>query len=294
MSLDTFLQETRKALEVQLSIAASYPRSSLLNDAIRYSLLGNGKRIRPALVRAAAALANPANTQVWLVPAMALEMIHVYSLVHDDLPAMDDDDLRHGKPSNHRQFDEATAILTGDALQAEAFALLASAPGCSAEQSRAMILVTASAAGANGMVAGQMLDLAAENSQLDLNSLEQLHSLKTGALFRAALTLGVQCQSLEQAPLVKALDVYGEALGLAFQIVDDILDVTATTEQLGKPQGSDSAANKSTYVKLLGLDGARRKAREQHDIAVSALSDIGETSQSILWQLADFVLERKR
>lgn len=291
MSLTPFLTDTRKQLEDELSQCFSQAANQRLRDAMLYSLLDGGKRLRPALVRAAAEVTH-APLQSWLAPACALEMVHVYSLIHDDLPAMDDDDLRRGKPTNHKQFDEATAILAGDALQAEAFALLANARQFSDTQTRQMIRQLASAAGAGGMVGGQMIDLQSEHQTLTLPELENLHALKTGALIRAALQLGALCQPEVDAALLQALSQYGTAIGLAFQITDDILDVTASTEVLGKPQGSDIAAEKSTYVSLLGLNGAKLKAQEQYDRATAALNAMGLNQESTLWQLADYVLQR--
>ena len=291
MNLDDFLSDTREQLENRLLASFDAPKSERLRTAMHYSLLNGGKRLRPALVRAAA-LAAGNTSQDWLVPAMALEMIHVYSLVHDDLPAMDNDDLRRGKATNHKEFDEATAILAGDALQTEAFAILAGADHLSDRQARQMINQLSQAAGANGMVGGQMIDLQSERQKLTLAQLENLHTLKTGALIQAALHLGVLCQSPVNEALLSAFEHYGRALGLAFQITDDILDVTASTEVLGKPQGSDLAADKATYVGLLGLPGARQQAEQQHQLALAALAEVGMDAQTLLGQLADYVIQR--
>ena len=291
MNLDDFLSDTREQLENRLLASFDAPKSERLRTAMHYSLLNGGKRLRPALVRAAA-LAAGNTSQDWLVPAMALEMIHVYSLVHDDLPAMDNDDLRRGKATNHKEFDEATAILAGDALQTEAFAILAGADHLSDRQARQRITQLSQAAGANGMVGGQMIDLQSERQKLTLAQLENLHTLKTGALIQAALHLGVLCQSPVNEALLSAFERYGRALGLAFQITDDILDVTASTEVLGKPQGSDLAADKATYVGLLGLTGARQQAEQQHQIALAALAEVGLGAQTLLGQLANYVIQR--
>jgi geranylgeranyl pyrophosphate synthase len=291
MNLDDFLRDTREQLENRLRADFDAPKSERLRTAMGYSLLNGGKRLRPALVRAAA-LAAGNDSQDWLIPAMALEMIHVYSLVHDDLPAMDNDDLRRGKATNHKEFDEATAILAGDALQTEAFAILAGADNLSDRQARQMITQLGHAAGANGMVGGQMIDLQSEQQQLTLAQLENLHTLKTGALIQAALHLVVLCQSPVNEALLSAFERYGRALGLAFQITDDILDVTASTEVLGKPQGSDLAADKATYVGLLGLTGARQQAEQQHQIALAALAEVGLGAQTLLGQLANYVIQR--
>jgi len=291
MKLDAFLDTTRSELESALQQTFNKAASATLRHAIHYSLLDGGKRLRPALVRAAATVAGN-DTPLWLVPAQALEMIHVYSLIHDDLPAMDNDDLRRGKPTNHKQFNDATAILAGDALQSEAFYLIAREPGLNDAQARAMTLELSSAAGASGMVAGQMIDLESEHRTLTLAQLADLHRLKTGALIKAALQLGAQCNATLDAALAAGLNNYGDAIGLAFQITDDILDVTSSTEVLGKPQGSDLAAEKSTYVSLLGLEGARQQANEQHQRATQALQSLNLTEESVLWQLADYVIQR--
>jgi geranylgeranyl pyrophosphate synthase len=291
MKLDAFLDTTRSELESALQQTFNKAASATLRQAIHYSLLDGGKRLRPALVRAAAKVAGN-DTPLWLVPAQALEMIHVYSLIHDDLPAMDNDDLRRGKPTNHKQFNEAAAILAGDALQSEAFYLIAREPGLNDAQARAMTLELSSAAGASGMVAGQMIDLESEHRTLTLAQLADLHRLKTGALIKAALQLGAQCNATLDAALSTGLNDYGDAIGLAFQITDDILDVTSSTEVLGKPQGSDLAAEKSTYVSLLGLEGARQQANEQHQRATQALQSLNLTEESVLWQLADYVIQR--
>lgn len=292
MTLNDFLTDTHKALEIAL-LNSFQPSASLrLKQAIHYSLLDGGKRLRPALVRASAEVAQ-ADSSIWISPASALEMIHVYSLIHDDLPAMDNDDLRRGKPTNHRQFDEATAILAGDALQTEAFNRLASNSALTDSQARKMILTLSEAAGAKGMVGGQMIDLQSENQTLSLMELQNLHALKTGALIRSALKLGVLCHPEPDSDLIATLDQYGTAIGLAFQIIDDILDVTATTEMLGKPQGSDAELNKSTYVSLLGLDGAKAHAQTQHELALDCLRSIHLNQNALLWQLADYVVDRQ-
>jgi geranylgeranyl pyrophosphate synthase len=291
MNLNDFLFETRQQLETALEQTFQDSASESLIAAIHYSLLDGGKRLRPALVRAAAQLSGD-DSDRWLVPAQALEMIHVYSLIHDDLPAMDDDSLRRGKPTNHIQFSEATAILAGDALQTEAFRLLSEAEQLSDAQARAMSLQLAKQAGATGMVSGQLIDLESEHKTLTVAELENLHSLKTGALINASLQMGALC-SPELSPAIQsALQDYAHALGLAFQITDDILDVTSSTEVLGKPQGSDEAAEKSTYVSLLGLDGAKDKAIEQFERAIAALESLEQTSDSLLWQLAEYVIHR--
>jgi geranylgeranyl pyrophosphate synthase len=225
-------------------------------------------------------------------PAGALEFIHTYSLVHDDLPAMDDDDLRRGRPSLHKAYDEATAILVGDGLQARAFELLATAPGLSAGQRMAMVRELARAAGPDGMVGGQYIDIRATDTDMGLEELKAMHGLKTGALIRASLALGGIAADASEAQLA-ALDAYGEHIGLAFQVVDDILDVEGDTATLGKTRGKDSEANKPTYVKLMGLEGAREEARRLLEEGLAALSCFGE-SAGPLRELARYIVERDR
>lgn len=291
MKLSDFLDDTRQQLEHSLTATFQTSASIQLTEAVHYSLLEGGKRLRPALVRAGSELVE-ASEGHWLIPAQSVEMLHVYSLVHDDLPAMDDDDLRRGRPTNHKKFDEATAILVGDALQTEAFTLLAEAEVFSDNQSRKMMQILARSSGARGMVAGQAIDLASERKTLTLEELENLHALKTGALINAALLLGAHCSDSVETTTLNTLERYAHALGLAFQITDDILDVTGSTEALGKPQGSDAELEKSTYVKLLGLDGARAKATDQINLAKEALVSLKLDDAAILWQLCDYVLNR--
>jgi farnesyl diphosphate synthase/geranylgeranyl diphosphate synthase type II len=261
-----------------------------LFEASDYSLQIGGKRIRPTLCYAAAAAVD--NSQIaYLDPvASALEFLHTYSLVHDDLPAMDDDDLRRGKPSLHKAYDEATAILVGDGLQAKAFELIADAPGLSADQRIRMIKVLAAAVGLAGMVGGQFIDIQATNSDMTLEQLKAMHSLKTGALIRASLALGGIAAGASESQLA-ALDSYGSHIGLAFQVVDDILDVEGDTATLGKTQGKDSQANKPTYVKLLGLAGAKAEAQRLLQAALKALECFRESADH-LRDLARYIVER--
>jgi geranylgeranyl pyrophosphate synthase len=262
-----------------------------LFGAMRYSLLIGGKRVRPTLVYATAAAISPHASNAALDQiACALEFIHTYSLVHDDLPAMDDDDLRRGSPTCHRQFDEATAILAGDGLQTRAFELLANLPGVSADTRLALISALAAASGPRGMVGGQAIDLGAVQQQIGLDQLEAMHRLKTGALIRAAVRLGAIAAGAS-APQLDAIDRYAAAIGLAFQVQDDILDITADTTTLGKQQGADLARDKPTYPALLGLDGARTKAAALHDEAIAALAIFGESAEP-LRQLSLYVIQR--
>ena len=265
-----------------------------LRDAMRYSLFNGGKRVRPILVYASGLAVggalNPAQQASLDTIACALECIHAYSLVHDDLPAMDDDDLRRGKPTCHIAFDEATAILAGDALQTLAFELLSEAPHLDDACKITLLQQLTRASGVRGMVLGQAIDLAAVNHQLDLTQLEIMHRHKTGALISASVAMGaIACGADE--PRLHALDTYAAAIGLAFQVQDDILDVITDTATLGKQQGADIARNKPTYVSLLGLDNARAKARELHQQALAALTEFDQRAQP-LRALSAYIIER--
>jgi geranylgeranyl pyrophosphate synthase len=263
-----------------------------LHSAMRYASLDGGKRVRPVLVYASgSALGVPLEQLDG--PACAVELVHAYSLVHDDLPAMDDDDLRRGKPTCHKAFDEATAILAGDALQCLAFEVLTNdaAMNASPTQRLAMVRELAHASGSRGMAGGQAIDIAAEGAQLTLEQLQTMHRYKTGALIRSAVRLGALSAAQISAEQREGLDRYAEAVGLAFQIRDDILDVVADTETLGKPQGSDQAKDKPTYTSLLGLDGAREKALALHHEALDALTSFGAEAEP-LRQLSAYIVER--
>jgi geranylgeranyl pyrophosphate synthase len=263
-----------------------------IGPAIRYALINSGKRVRPFLAFAAAEASGARSVEAIDMVACSLELIHTYSLIHDDLPAMDDDDLRRGKPSLHKAYDEATAILVGDGLQARAFELLAEAPGLSDGQKIAMIKVLAAAAGPRGMVGGQFIDIQATNSDMTLEQLRAMHSLKTGALIRAALALGGIAAGATERQL-SALDEYGTHIGLAFQVVDDILDVEGDTQTLGKTRGKDGEANKPTYVKLMGLEGAKTEARRLLQAALDAIHGFGASADH-LRDLAHYIVERDR
>ncbi|MDH5765571.1 MAG: (2E,6E)-farnesyl diphosphate synthase [Gammaproteobacteria bacterium] len=266
----------------------------LLQQAMRYTVIGGGgKRVRPVLVYAAGEALNVPLDQLDSL-ACAVEIIHAYSLIHDDLPAMDDDDLRRGRPTCHKAYDEATAILAGDALQALAFDIMArdTTMQCSDKTRIEMIHLLATASGSIGMAGGQAIDLAAVGKQLTLEELENMHRLKTGALIRASVLLGAMCNETATADTLTKLDTYAHCVGLAFQIQDDILDVVADTETLGKPQGSDSEQNKPTYPSLLGLDGARERAQSCHQQAIQAL-DIFDESADTLRQLSAYIVERE-
>lgn len=278
------------ALEARLPAASKMPQR--LHEAMRYSVLGGGKRLRPLLTYAAGmALGVPLDELDG--PASAVEFIHVYSLIHDDLPAMDDDDLRRGKPTCHIAFDEATAILAGDGLQALAFNVLAHDPAikASAEQRLAMVNALAVASGSMGMVGGQAIDLDAVGKMLDLPALENMHIRKTGALIRVSVNLATLSARNISPDLASGLDHYAKSIGLAFQIQDDILDEESDTQTLGKTQGKDKDHNKPTYTALLGLSGAKQKAREMHEEALDALSALGSEGD-ILRALSHFIVQR--
>ena len=285
---NTTEQRIDRVLERVLSKATGVPPR--LADAMRYAVLGGGKRIRPRLVYASGRLAG-ARTEVLDHAAAAVELIHAYSLIHDDLPAMDDDDLRRGRPTVHVAFDEATAILAGDALQSLAFEAT-SADGVDAAVSLRWVRLLARAAGAEGMVGGQVLDLDGETRRLDAAELEQLHRKKTGALLHAAVVMGVVAGSLPSAK-ADALDRFGREIGLAFQIRDDVLDATVATETLGKRQGADAERGKSTYVTVLGLEAARKEADRRMTSALGELACFG-TEAAELVELAKFIVSRRR
>jgi len=261
-----------------------------LHEAMRYAVLGGGKRVRPLLAFAAGEVTGADAARVQHAAA-AVELIHAYSLVHDDMPAMDDDALRRGKPTVHVEFDEATALLVGDALQSLAFDILASTPLANdAATQLKMVQLLAQASGSRGMAGGQAIDLASVGKPLDLTELEFMHIHKTGALIRASVLLGAQCGTMSDATAA-ALDHYAKCIGLAFQVVDDVLDAEAPTATLGKTAGKDAANNKPTYVSLLGAARARELALELRADAHAALADLGPAAGR-LRQLADFVVER--
>ncbi len=279
-----------QALDRLLPPAESAP--TRLHAAMRYAVTGGGKRIRPVLTYATGRALNMSPDQLH-GPACAVEIIHAYSLIHDDLPAMDDDDLRRGRPTCHRSFDEATAILAGDALQALAFEVLIKELDGNARITFGceMLLILAQAAGHQGMAGGQAIDLAAVDQQLNLEELENMHRLKTGALIEAAVILPALCCARANTAQKNALQIYARNIGLAFQIQDDILDVIGDTETLGKPQGADLALNKPTYYSLLGLDGARAKLYDVHQAALHAISFFDDRAD-LLRGIADYIIER--
>ena len=261
-----------------------------LLEAMRYSLFNGGKRLRPVLTYASCLALGGKLAQADRAAA-AVECIHAYSLVHDDLPAMDDDELRRGQPTCHIAFDEATAILAGDALQPLAFEMISMDPSLAPEIRLQMVQTLARASGDQGMVGGQALDIAAEGQRQTLEQLQRMHSLKTGALIRAAVQLGALASNRSSEGDRAALDAYACAIGLAFQVQDDILDIEGDTQTLGKPQGSDLAHDKSTYPALLGLDGAKQKAAELHRQALNALTHLPHET-TLLRQVADYIVAR--
>jgi farnesyl diphosphate synthase len=282
--------EMETALDQFLPAANSIPAK--LHQAMRYAVLDGGKRVRPLLVFAAGELfAAPAG--IAQRAAAAVEMIHAYSLVHDDMPCMDDDALRRGKPTVHVQYDEATALLVGDALQAQAFVVLAEA-GASVDTARQIVMLRllAQASGSLGMCGGQAIDLASVGLNLSLAELEQMHKLKTGALLRASVLLGAWAGKTLAENEIQALEAYGAAIGLAFQVVDDILDATADSATLGKTAGKDAADNKPTYVSILGLSESQALAEKLRNDAHQALAIFGDEARR-LRELADLIVQRK-
>ncbi len=282
---------TEQALDRRLPAATQAPQR--LHAAMRYVTLGGGKRLRAALVFAAGEALGQRQPEVLDVPACALELVHAYSLVHDDLPAMDNDDLRRGKPACHKAFDDATAILAGDALQTLAFELLAGDAALAVSPARrlSMIARLGAAAGSAGMAGGQAIDLGAVGKSLTLPELADMHARKTGALIGAAVALGALCAESADTARLTPLDAYARAIGLAFQIADDILDVEGDTATLGRPPGRDQKHAKPTYPALLGLDRARALALEQHAIALESLRPLGDNAR-LLCDIADFILDR--
>jgi geranylgeranyl pyrophosphate synthase len=292
VALNSLLQQyslrVEGALDTRLQHRSLEPR---LQEAMRYALFNGGKRIRPSLIYLCNQLLDGQLTAAD-APACAMEAIHSYSLVHDDLPAMDDDDLRRGKPTCHIAFDEACAILAGDALQCSAFEWLAQPQAELPPRLQVrMLAVLARAAGDRGMVAGQAFDLAHVGQSLTLEQLQQMHRHKTGALLTASVELGALSAGIDGGEHYDALRRFGDAIGLAFQVQDDILDIEGDTATLGKPQGSDLAQNKPTFPALLGMSGARDKLHQLHAEALDALAGFGSEADP-LRDLADYIVKR--
>lgn len=288
--IGNYQARAEQALDQRLPAADLHPCA--LHQAMRYAVLGGGKRIRPVLVYLSGAAVGAAPDTLD-GPACAVEFIHAYSLIHDDLPAMDNDDLRHGQPTCHKAFGEALAILAGDALQALAFQVLGQDDAMVADPATRlrMLGVLAQAAGSRGMVGGQAIDLAAVGQELGLAELENMHIHKTGALIRASVLLGALSQPKVEPAVLEQLDHYAKCIGLAFQIRDDILDVIGDAATLGKTTGADRALNKPTYPTLLGLDGAREHARMLHEEALASVQALGPEAEPLRW-IASYIVER--
>jgi farnesyl diphosphate synthase len=289
--LDLWRERMEAALARRMPSAERLPQR--LHAAMRYSVLGGGKRVRPILLLATARTLGLAEEQVEAA-ACALELVHVYSLVHDDLPAMDDDDLRRGRPTCHKAFDEATALLVGDALQSLAFELLARDPHLLASPAVQVRLVglLAEAIGSVGMAGGQAIDLQSEGQQLDIGQIEQMHSLKTGALIRASVMMGAACAPQLDARLERALAGFAGPIGLAFQIQDDLLDVLGDTATLGKTAQSDRERGKSTYPAILGIATSQQRVQRLSDAALESLAPFGAEADP-LRAVADWLLARR-
>lgn len=272
-------------IRINKVLANILPKTDLrLHEAMRYSVLNGGKRLRALLVYGAGEVANADLSQLDNAAA-AVELVHAYSLIHDDLPAMDNDDIRHGKPACHKAFDDALAILAGDALQSLAFEILAK------NQQAQMIFTLAQAIGANGMALGQSLDIAAENQRIDVAQLKNIHHKKTGALIQASVQLGVFCANSYDSTLFSIISDYAEILGLAFQVQDDILDVEEGTERLGKPSLSDQKNNKATYPALLSLPVAKELLAELYTKALTRLEKIERAE--LLTEITKFIIHRR-
>ena len=292
MDLGAYIEDRRRAVENALDglLPAPAGPAARLHAAMRYAVFGGGKRLRPILAIASAEALGGAVGDVVEIAA-ALELVHTYSLVHDDLPAMDDDDLRRGRPTTHKEFDEATAILAGDALLTLAFEVLSSRPeGSDPDRRAAAVAIVARGAGAAGMVGGQIADLAAEHAPQDRSALEWIHRHKTGALLAASCEVGA-LHAGATPPDRAAMARYGAALGLAFQIADDVLDETASAATLGKTPGKDHAAGKLTYPAVVGVAASRGEARRLVDAACDAIPAAAR-GRSILTALARFAVER--
>ena len=303
LDLDTFLSQCRQRCDHRIAqhLQSLPAMPARLTEAMRYSTLLGGKRIRPCLVYASALALNntPGGTLTATnstmaatdAAACAVELMHCYSLIHDDLPAMDNDDLRRGQPTLHKAFDEATAILAGDALQSLSLQVLCEQPQLRPDLALRMVTLLTHAGGCAGMIAGQGIDLESVGKALTLTQLENMHRLKTGALISASVELGALSAGCDDEQVLTALRHYAACIGLAFQVQDDILDVVSDTGTLGKTQGADQALNKPTYVSLLGLESARAKARELVAEACSALQTIdGDTT--MLEAIASFITNR--
>jgi len=294
MQFQQFLTERKSRVEKLLSeLLDSQNCSRVLQDAMTYAVMNGGKRLRPLLAYASAQAVGVEYSRADIA-ACAVELVHTYSLIHDDLPAMDDDELRRGVATCHIKFDEATAILAGDALQSFALELLADSAQLvvSNELRLQMLVLLTKSIGANGMVAGQSLDLQASSVSINDEAIATLHSLKTGALITASVQLGALSSGHVDQKQLEQLSVYAKAIGHAFQVQDDIIDIESDTETLGKQQGKDHELGKVTYPVLLGLEGARQKAQALYEEAIGALRDFGENAQG-LREIALYIVQRK-
>jgi geranylgeranyl diphosphate synthase type II len=291
--LDGYLNERKKMVEgaLQAHLDRCEGTPATLRDAMAYSLMAGGKRLRPILALAACEAVGARGEEA-LDAACAVEFVHTYSLIHDDLPAMDDDDFRRGRPTAHKKFGEAVAILAGDALCAEAFRVAAERRKGREDRVADVVYELARASGAVGMVGGQVIDIEATGKKISIEELEVLHRAKTGELLLVAVRAGARMGGADAAAMER-LTVYGRALGLAFQIVDDVLDITADLQTLGKDPGSDREAGKTTFVDLLGIDGARARAKTVMDDGIAALAPFGIKAEA-LRALARYTVERDR
>jgi geranylgeranyl pyrophosphate synthase len=286
--------QDRSEAELARRLPSEHAIPQWLHQAMRYSVLGGGKRVRPVLVYATGQALGVPLTQLDAA-ACAIELIHAYSLIHDDLPAMDDDDLRRGRPTCHKAFDEATAILAGDALQVLAFQILACDPTLPADAQYRLRLVQllAVASGTDGMAGGQALDLAAEGQSIDLQHVELIHDRKTGALIRASVLMPMSCWSLEENVTTRALRQYAQAVGVAFQIQDDLLDIEGDPALMGKAVGADQIHHKPTYPAVAGVAAAKQRVRELHDEALAALTVLGPAADP-LRDVSDWLVLRRQ
>lgn len=289
--LKVWLSDKQKRVDQQLDalLPSEDTRPSTLHQAMRYSTFAGGKRLRPLLCLAAAEACGGKEEHA-LFPACAVEIMHTYSLVHDDLPCMDDDDLRRGRPTSHKVYGEGVAVLTGDALLTESFAIIAQTPATERYHAGHYVSELAATGGSKQLIGGQVLDLEGEGKDLDQRQLVHIHEAKTAALLTSSLRLGAMSANASAAEL-EALTTFGYNLGLAFQVIDDILDVTQTTEKLGKTAGKDESVDKSTYPAILGLEASRKEANRLTSTALEAIGLFGERA-SRLEQIARYMLER--
>ena len=289
---EKYLKETKKVIEEALDSSLSPEKPEILRESMRYSLLAGGKRIRPILCLTSCSLAG-GDPKLAVPTAVAIEMIHTMSLIHDDLPAMDNDDLRRGRPTNHKVYGDAIAILAGDALLTRAFEMVSlRSPNVDPKRLLNVVGELSLVAGAPGLVGGQVVDLECEGKKVDLETLEYIHLHKTGALLKACVRTGAMIAGADEK-LLTALTSYAEGIGLAFQIIDDILDVTASSETLGKTAGKDLLADKTTYPKLLGLEESKKRALNLVKKAKEAITPWGKDAKYLL-SLADFITNRDR